>query len=141
MAKKVNKEKKGKSETQGYSPLQIPGRLLGPVRDFLLGQLRRLEKRKVGIEGDDPFIAGRAENLASPDTSAAEQFGHARVEAVRKELDKKIIQVRKALARIKLGSYGICEECGEMINTDRLMVYPEATICVKCEKRREGKRK
>lgn len=122
-------------------PLQIPGKLLGPVRDFLLGQLQRLEKRKVGIDGDDPFIAGRADNLASPDTSAAEQFGHARVEAVRKELDKKIIQIRKALARIKLGSYGICEECGQMIDTDRLMVYPEATICVKCEKRREGKRK
>lgn len=139
MAKKVKND--GQNAKAMSGPLQIPGKLLRPVRDFLLGQLQRLEKRKVEIDGDDPFIAGRADNLASPDTSAAEQFGHARVEAVRRELDKKIIQVRKALARVKLGSYGICEECGEMIDTDRLMVYPEATICIKCEKRREGKRR
>lgn len=133
--------KKKKTNRDRGGPLQIPGRLLSPIGEFLAGQLQRLEKRKSQLEGDDPFIAGRAENMASPDTSAAEQFGHARLEAMRKELDRKIIQVRKALTRIKVGSYGICEECGQMIDTDRLMVYPESTLCIKCERRREGKRK
>lgn len=123
------------------NPLQIPARLLGPVGEFLQSQLGRLERRRSALEKEDPFVTGRAENLASPDTSAAEQFGHARLEAIRKELDRKIIQIRKALARIKVGGYGICEGCGQMIDTDRLMVYPETTLCIKCERGKEGKRK
>lgn len=135
------KKKKNSERNKNNGPLQIPGRLLAPVGEFLTNQLHRLERRRSSFEKEDPFLAGRAENLASPDTSAAEQFGHARIEAMRKELEKKIIQVRKALTRIKIGSYGICEECGQMIDTDRLMAYPETTVCIKCEKRKEGKRK
>lgn len=116
---------------------RIPMRLLAPVGDFLKDQLQSLERRRTAIEKDDPFVSGRADNSASPDTSAEEQFGHARIEAVRKELDRRIIQVRKALSRVNIGEYGTCESCGEIIDTDRLMVYPEATFCIKCEKKRE----
>ena len=117
--------------------LRLPKRLLSRVGDFLGARLKQLERRRSSIENEDPFVGERAESLASPDTDAAEQFGHARSEALRRELDRKIIQTRKALARVKIGSYGICEECGEMIDTDRLMIYPEATLCVSCEHRRE----
>lgn len=122
------------------SPLQIPTRLLAPIGDFLSDQLSRLERREKELEKEDPFRGLRSENHASPDTDAAEQFGHARIEAMRRELDKKIIQTRKALTFLKIGKYGICEECGQMIDTERLMVYPEATLCVRDEARREGKR-
>lgn len=122
------------------NPLQIPAKLLSPIGSFLRNQLKALEARRASIEKEDPFVSGRTENFASPDTSAAEQFGHARIEAVRHELDKKIVQMRKALTRVKVGDYGICEECGTMIDTDRLVVYPEATLCVKCEAKKEGRR-
>lgn len=123
------------------NPLTIPKRLLVPIGQFFGDQLRRLERRKSSLDTDDPFISGRSENFASPDTTASEHFGHARIEAARDELDKKIIQVRKALSRVKVGSYGICERCGKMIDTDRLVVYPEATLCISCEREKEGKRK
>ena len=48
-----------------------------------------------------------------------------------------IISVRKALSRVKLGKYGICEECGQMIDTSRLMIYPEATLCAKDAAKKE----
>lgn len=119
------------------NPLQIPSQLLSPIGDFLKDQLKRLERRKKDLEGEDPFSNGRSENMASPDTAAAEQFGHARVQALRRELDRRIIQTRKALTMVKVGKYGICESCGKMIDTDRLVIYPEATLCVKCEAKRE----
>ncbi len=118
-------------------PLKFPRKLLSGIGDFLGARLRELEKRRAAISKDDPFEDGRSESLASPDTDAAEQFGHARAEALKREIDRKIIQTRKALARVKIGSYGICEECGEMVDTDRLMIYPEATLCVSCENKRE----
>jgi len=59
------------------------------------------------------------------------------VSAVKKAYDRTIIQIRKALSRIKIGKYGVCERCGKFIDTDRLMVLPETTLCVDCEKKRE----
>ena len=122
------------------SSLVFPRKLLGPVGDFLSEQLGRLERRRNSLTNDDPFSSSRGdENFASPDTNAAEQFGHARTEALRGEIDKRIVQLRKALARVKIGSYGICENCSKMIDTDRLVIFPEATLCISCEKKAEKK--
>jgi len=80
---------------------------------FLQERLKKLERTKKNIENEDPFNdTERLVNNASPDADAAEQFGHARVAAIKKELNKKIIQTRKALTRIKVGKYGICEIVG-----------------------------
>lgn len=112
--------------------IKIPLKLLKPVGTFLREQINRLERRSSELENDDPFKdPTRINDNAAPDADAAEQFGHARIEAMRSELTRKIIQTRKALARLKIGKYGICEVCGELIDTDRLMVYPEATRCAR----------
>jgi len=122
----------------GKTKIIFPGHLLFPIGKFLQVRLSGLEKRLKEVEEDDPFKdTTRIIDNASPDTDAAEQFGHARTTALKTELTKKIIQTKKALSRIKWGKYGVCEDCGAMIDTDRLMVYPEATKCVKCEAKRE----
>lgn len=36
--------------------------------------------------------------------------------------------------------FGICEECGNPINLERLMVLPYASRCVPCQSRREQQR-
>jgi DnaK suppressor protein len=125
-------------KTAGRDIIAFPAKLITPVGKFLQEKLRVLEKRKKEIEKEDPFSdTSRLADNASPDADAAEQFGHARTAAIREQLDRKIIQTKKALTRIKIGKYGICEDCGEMIDTDRLMVYPEATLCAKCKAKRE----
>lgn len=122
----------------GKGIVTFPSKLVTPIATFLQQNLTNLEKRKKQISGEDPFRdKTRLMDNASPDADAEEQFGHARVSAIKEELDRKIIQTRKALSRIKLGKYGICEDCGQMIDTDRLMIYPEATRCAKCQKKRE----
>jgi RNA polymerase-binding transcription factor DksA len=118
--------------------VRFPATVLTPVGHFLSGQLHRLQRRKKEIAKDDPFKdTSRILDNASPDTDAAEQFGHARASALQTEINRKIIQTRKALSRIKIGKYGICEDCGKMIDTDRLMIYPEATLCKDCAAKRE----
>lgn len=120
----------------------FPEKLIAPVRRFLSDQIKLLELRRKNIEEEDPFSnPERAKDNAAIDTEAEEQFGHATATALKEQIDRKIIQTRKALSRAKMGKYGICSRCGNMINTDRLMVYPEATFCVKCEKKREIKQK
>jgi DnaK suppressor protein len=124
------------SRTQNI--IAFPGKLVTPVGVFLKQQLKHLERNRKKLVEEDPFSDTRRviEN-AAPDTEAEEQFGHARTRALRESLDRKIVQTRKALARIWVGKYGICEECGNMIDTERLMIRPEATLCIKCEAKKE----
>ncbi len=118
--------------------LVFPASILQPVGNFLSSQLHLLIKRKKNIEKEDPFKdTSRVEDNASPDTDAAEQFGHERTSAIKNQLDRQIIQIRKALTRVKIGKYGICEDCALMIDTERLIVYPQATLCAECQAKRE----
>jgi DnaK suppressor protein len=127
-----------KEEKKEKQPLRFPANLVAPIAGILRSSLKKLEIRKKEISKEDPFIdKSRVFDNASPDTDAEEQFGHARTSAIREQIDRQIIQTRKALTRIKIGKYGICEDCGNMIDTDRLMAYPEATLCKECKAKRE----
>ena len=131
--------KESKKKTEGAKKvLLFPKKLLSPVGNFLKARLELLEKRRKDIDSEDPFKNfSRTTDNASPDTDAAEQFGHAKSSAIKKELDVKIKQTKDAMKKVKKGDYGICEDCGEMIDTDRLMIYPEATLCAKSQAKRE----
>ena len=132
------KTKAFKRGGQATSIISFPARLVAPVGNLLRRRLKTLEERKKVVEEDDPFKdTTRIVDNASPDTDAAEQFGHARSSAIREQLERRIIETRKALTRIKIGKYGICEECGRMIDTDRLMIFPEATLCAKDARKKE----
>jgi len=108
------------------------------VREYLSSRLSGLERRKKDLLEGDPYNnKARLDDNAAADTDAAEEVGHLEASAFRQTLDRSIIQIRKALSRIKFGKYGVCERCGKMIDTDRLMVMPETTVCVDCERKRE----
>jgi len=101
----------------------------------LLHQQQKLLKRKDELQKEDPFgDVARIDDNADIGQEATEQWGHQRVEALRAEIDKMLINVRKALTKIKIGSYGICERCGNMIDTDRLAVNPTSSLCITCQK-------
>lgn len=142
MSKKKNTKKTKRKGKKGTNPVvRFPSKVLLPIGTFFQDQLKRLETRKKDIEEEDPFKdTSRLSDNASPDADAAEQFGHARTMAIKEQLDRKIVQTKKAMSRVKVGKYGLCEDCGNMIDTDRLMIYPEATLCVSCEKKREKKK-
>ena len=55
----------------------------------------------------------------------------------RKLLDK----IDEAIIRIKEGTYGICEECGEQIRIKRLEARPVAKFCINCKKLQEQREK
>jgi len=115
-----------------------PEEVLKPVEGALKKKLFDLVRRKKEVEAEDPFAdKNRLTDNAAIDADAAETVGHMQVSAVQKVLNYSIIQVRKALTFIRIGTYGVCERCGKMIDTDRLVVMPETTICVDCEKKKE----
>lgn len=49
----------------------------------------------------------------------------------------KINQINEALKRISLNTYGLCEDCGDLIPQKRLLFNPHITTCVCCAEDRE----
>ena len=50
---------------------------------------------------------------------------------------EKLFAIDEALEKLKEGSYGICEECGDKIGHGRLKVMPLAKYCVNCQSKIE----
>lgn len=85
----------------------------------------------------------KAESLAIPaDTGdLLDQAGDERdreLSLILTDRDKeKLLAINEALEKLKEGSYGICEECGEKIGRGRLKVMPLAKFCVNCQSKFE----
>lgn len=117
--------------------LSLPKKLLDPIRIFLEKELVKMKRTEKKLRKSDPFKDSTRANENSMEEDLDEQIGHFDTQVKANFIKKQIIQLRKALTMIKMGKYGVCESCGKMIDTDRLAVKPDATICIKCEKERE----
>lgn len=54
------------------------------------------------------------------------------------ELDaRELVQIERAMAKLKQGTYGICEGCGNKIGVARLNVLPYTTFCIDCQREAE----
>ena len=58
--------------------------------------------------------------------------------ATRSLLHERAHRLAGALARIRNGSYGTCEMCGEAIAPARLRALPEVSTCLACQVLREA---
>lgn len=117
--------------------LKIPNTLLKPVGDFFEKEIKRLKSQEKSVKRSDPFEDDSRTGRNSLEEDLDEQIGHFDTEVKISFIKKQIVQFRKALTALKLGKYGVCQDCGKMIDTDRLAVRPESTICIVCEKARE----
>lgn len=69
---------------------------------------------------------------AAADSSARETAGYlAELEAL------ELGQIDEALSKIRKGTYGICEECGDRIGAARLRAVPFASLCLRCKENEE----
>lgn len=120
--------------------LRIPKKLLLPIAKFLKKKEMDFKRKRDDLEREDPFNnIDRTIDMASVDTEASDRVNHDRIVALKREVDKTLVRIRKALTKVRLGTYGICEGCGKMIDTDRLSVDPSTTYCVQCESGRDKK--
>lgn len=120
--------------------MKFPSYILDKIKNNLLGVRSRVENTLDSLRSQDPYSdPDRVNDNAASDTEAKEESSHERVEALEKELRKSLEEINKALERIKKGTYGKCQDCGKLIDTDRLAVKPTALYCVDCEKKKEKK--
>jgi RNA polymerase-binding protein DksA len=49
-----------------------------------------------------------------------------------------LYHIDEALARIRGGTYGVCQSCSKRISKSRLEVVPHARLCIECKKAEEN---
>lgn len=123
--------------------VEFPQKILEPLKNYLMNEEKRLRKTRARLEKEDPYSNGWANNDddAAIDSEVMEMASHDQVSAEKKETKRALINIRKTLTRIKIGKYGLCENCNKMIDTDRLAINPTAEYCVDCERKKESSKK
>src|SRR5258706_9419122 len=63
-------------------------------------------------------------------------FERAQISALLDHARSQLAELDAALGRRRDGGYGICEDCGDRIPTERLEAYAATRVCVACARRR-----
>ncbi|HVY91726.1 MAG TPA: TraR/DksA family transcriptional regulator [Bryobacteraceae bacterium] len=100
-----------------------------------------LEKFRKTLETKRAELSGSLRNRdeivieKAPDALDEVQLAGERELAIRNlDRDSNMLrQIRRALARIEDGSYGICLHCDEEISPKRIAAVPWAAYCIKCQ--------
>ncbi len=116
----------------------FPKSLIDQMKSYLENRSTTLEKKMARLKKEDPFSdKTRFVDQAADDAEAHNKARHEQVSALQRQINLALAQTKKALAKIKIGKYGICESCGKPIETGRLAAMPDATLCLACEQKRE----
>lgn len=116
----------------------IAGELLQKLKERLLRYERRIDEQEKQIKSEDPSTQdGMGNRNPEFEDEANDENRRTFAQTTVASLENMKIQIKKALARMNIGKYGICERCGNPIDKARLEAFPEATLCLSCEKLRE----
>ncbi|MGQ0670175.1 MAG: TraR/DksA family transcriptional regulator [Actinomycetota bacterium] len=97
----------------------------------------RTEILKQGADPDtDDTSIDVERGFADSAHSTAER---ARVIAVVRALRTNLRDVDRALTKMDLGTYGVCERCGSPIDPERLEALPWAILCISCKQKGLGR--
>jgi len=69
----------------------------------------------------------------SEDETATESLESWRRLALEKRLREQMAEVEQALHKLELGTYGLCDICGQPIAPERLEALPWANLCLSCK--------
>ena len=135
----------GRRPRQGRRPRNFPAKTLDKLR-------RLLEEERETYVRQAHDLAAEAEALAAErepgDTQFDEESGEGDTLNVERERDlalsasanQAVEEIDRALRRMDIGTFGICERCGKKIAVARLEALPFAALCIECKSREERRR-
>ncbi|NQW02019.1 MAG: TraR/DksA family transcriptional regulator [Rhodospirillales bacterium] len=98
-----------------------------PVRARLKRRLAELVDNTHEIEEEL-----RSPHSADWDEKATESEGEEVLEGMGNQALGEISEIKAALQRLDIGTYGTCTHCGKAIDDRRLALVPAAAHCIEC---------
>lgn len=125
----------GKARKMDKKKLTFYKEKLLKERETLLEQLTEISKGNLKVlQSEASGEVSYDEHLADSGTSTFERERDLSLENNIRDILSKI---NAALQKIKKGSYGVCDRCGEEIDPARLKALPYANLCIKCKQAEE----
>ena len=60
--------------------------------------------------------------------------------ALKHQLSESLAEVEQSLHKLDDGTYGMCDNCGQRINSARLEALPQANLCLNCKALQERRK-
>ena len=108
---------------------------LEKLRQDLLEKKKEVEERVEQLKNGD--IHTNKDDLYDDVDAASVDADHNLLFRIRGREAHLIKKINEALDQIDAGTYGICAECGEEINIERLKARPVAPLCIACKEEQE----
>lgn len=99
-------------------------------KETLLSRKEQIEKNIEGVEKE--MDALRELELNDEGDYASVSNDNMVENAIGNQQELELFEIDVALAKIKEGTYGICEMCEECVGVHRLKVKPHAKYCIDC---------
>jgi DnaK suppressor protein len=100
-------------------------------------QLSLLDERAREAQTPDDVAFSSNATLADEASVAVEREKDM---ALRRSLQNRLLDVRSALRKLDLGTYGRCDSCRQEIGPQRLRARPHASLCIRCQAKTESTR-
>lgn len=137
--KTVKKAARAKPAPKAAEAPRKPAALRKPVKPLSKKDLEAIRKQLMEQRGDviEAMRRNRAEEITSDTGDEADQAAASMDRDLRFELSdterNTLDQIEGALRKMDKGTYGLCEQCREAIETLRLKALPFARYCIRCQ--------
>lgn len=119
----------------------LEGKALKELRKKLEQDKKEIEKELKTIAVKDKKVKGDYDAKfpsfgSKPDENAMEVTEYQDRLALHSTLEVDLLKINNALAKMKAGTYGICEKCAHPINPKRLEAFSRAAVCLECAQKK-----
>jgi DnaK suppressor protein len=90
------------------------------------------------VRGDLKDLLHRSGDSGDSADQAFESCGEEVSSQLAQLESRELLQIERALHRLKQGIYGVCELCQKKIPVPRLNALPFSTTCIHCQREMEG---
>ena len=102
--------------------------LLESERERLIGELG---EQRVGTR--DASERREGSPFGKREEEATEALELEKRLALEQGMKERLAKVEHSLRKFEEGTYGLCDNCGQTINPDRLEALPYASLCLNCK--------
>jgi RNA polymerase-binding transcription factor DksA len=102
--------------------------VLEAAKKRLVDELERLERdKRLVAERQESNSWAKGAEYASEISELTRRFN------LEKHLRSQLAEIEHALHKKEQGTYGLCDDCGQPIDPNRLEALPQANLCLNCK--------
>jgi len=108
---------------------------INKLRVHLESEQKRLTEELEQLKTSAPGLEERREGspFGKREEEATETLELEKRLALENRIRQELVGIEHALHKLEEGTYGLCDNCGQPIDPERLEALPQASLCLNCK--------